>query len=193
MIGNNAIVNDRLVIGGDRVHLSNITVPFLTVLANRDHIVPEASAAPLIDLVGSADKQELRLDGGHVGLWSGGPQRRPPSPRSSTSCSKAQRGARGRRLAGRYRVPGQERWSEMTNLVSILTESASRRGDRPAIRLDDVVLSYAELDDPVRAPRAGCALAASSPATVSASCCPTSCSSRSSTTPCCAPVRSSSR
>ena len=71
MVDDNAIVNDRLVIGGDRVHLSDITVPFLTVLGNRDHIVPEASAAPLIDLVGSPDKQELRLDGGHVGLLVG--------------------------------------------------------------------------------------------------------------------------
>lgn len=71
MVDDNAIVNDRLVIGGDRVHLSDITVPFLTVLASRDHIVPEASAAPLLDLVGSADKQELRLDGGHVGLLVG--------------------------------------------------------------------------------------------------------------------------
>ena len=71
MLDTNAIVNDRLVIGGDRVHLSDITVPFLTVLANRDHIVPEAAAAPLIDLVGSADKEELRLDGGHVGLLVG--------------------------------------------------------------------------------------------------------------------------
>lgn len=71
MVDDNAIVKDRLVIGGDRVHLSDITMPFLTVLANRDHIVPEASAAPLIDLVGSPDKQELRLDGGHVGLLVG--------------------------------------------------------------------------------------------------------------------------
>jgi long-chain acyl-CoA synthetase len=34
----------------------------------------------------------------------------------------------------------------MTNLASILVESADRHGDRPAIRLDDVVLTYAELD-----------------------------------------------
>lgn len=71
MIRDNAIVNDRLVIAGDRVHLADITVPFLTVLANRDHIIPETSAAPLIDLVGSPDKHELRLDGGHVGLLVG--------------------------------------------------------------------------------------------------------------------------
>ena len=71
MVQDNAIVNDTLVIGGDRVSLSAITVPFLTVLATRDHIVTEASAAPLIDLVGSSDKHEMRLDAGHVGLLVG--------------------------------------------------------------------------------------------------------------------------
>ena len=71
LVQDNAIVNDTLLLGGDRVTLSAITVPFLTVLATRDHIVPEASAAPLIDLVGSQDKHELRLDAGHVGLLVG--------------------------------------------------------------------------------------------------------------------------
>jgi polyhydroxyalkanoate synthase len=71
MIQDNTIVNDDVVLDGDRVTLSALTVPFLTVLATRDHIVPEASAAPLIDLVGSPDKQELRLDAGHVGLLVG--------------------------------------------------------------------------------------------------------------------------
>jgi polyhydroxyalkanoate synthase subunit PhaC len=71
MIKDNPMINDRLVIGGDRVHLSDITVPFLHVLANRDHIVPEASSAPLVGLVGSPDKHELRLDAGHIGLLVG--------------------------------------------------------------------------------------------------------------------------
>lgn len=35
----------------------------------------------------------------------------------------------------------------MTNLATILTESAHRRPHRPAIRLDDVVVSYTELDE----------------------------------------------
>nr|BAH56668.1 putative acyl-CoA synthetase [Rhodococcus sp. HI-31] len=35
----------------------------------------------------------------------------------------------------------------MTNLAHILTESARRHPDRPAIRLDDLVITYAELDD----------------------------------------------
>jgi polyhydroxyalkanoate synthase len=67
----NALINDRLLIGGDHVHLSAIRLPFLHVTANRDHIVPEASSAPLIDLIGSEDKHRLRLDAGHVGLVVG--------------------------------------------------------------------------------------------------------------------------
>jgi poly[(R)-3-hydroxyalkanoate] polymerase subunit PhaC len=71
MVKENSLINDRLVIGGDRVHLSHIKVPFLHVLANRDHIIPEASSAPLVGLVGSPDKHELRLDAGHIGLVVG--------------------------------------------------------------------------------------------------------------------------
>jgi polyhydroxyalkanoate synthase len=71
MIEENSMINDRLVIGGDRIYLSDIKVPFLHVLANRDHIIPEASSAPLVGLVGSPDKHELRLDAGHIGLLVG--------------------------------------------------------------------------------------------------------------------------
>ena len=53
------------------MHLGDITQPFLTVLATRDSIVPEPAAAPLIGLVGSSDRDELRLDAGHVGLFVG--------------------------------------------------------------------------------------------------------------------------
>jgi polyhydroxyalkanoate synthase len=71
MVRENPLMTDRLVVGGDRVRLSDIAVPFLHVLASRDHIIPEAAAAPLIGLVGSPDKHELRLDAGHVGLLVG--------------------------------------------------------------------------------------------------------------------------
>jgi polyhydroxyalkanoate synthase len=71
MVEENAFLNDRIVLGGDRVHLADIQVPFLHVLGLRDHIIPEAAAGPLVDLIGSEDKQELRLDAGHVGLMVG--------------------------------------------------------------------------------------------------------------------------
>jgi polyhydroxyalkanoate synthase subunit PhaC len=71
LVRDNGMVTDRLQVGGDPVHLSDITVPFLTVRANRDHIVPPDATAPLIDLIGSPDKHELRLDAGHMGLVVG--------------------------------------------------------------------------------------------------------------------------
>ncbi|MCA0146378.1 alpha/beta fold hydrolase [Blastococcus sp. LR1] len=71
LVRDNGMVNDRLSVGGDPVHLSDIRVPFLTVRAERDHIVPTAATAPLIDLVGSPDKHELVLPAGHMGLVVG--------------------------------------------------------------------------------------------------------------------------
>lgn len=71
LLRRNGMLQDDLSLGGDRVHLSDVRAPFLTVRANRDHIVPSDASAPLIDLVGSEDKHELRLDAGHMGLVVG--------------------------------------------------------------------------------------------------------------------------
>jgi polyhydroxyalkanoate synthase len=71
LVRDNGFVCDRVRLGGDRVRLSDIRCPMLTVLAERDHIVPEPVAAPLPELVGSEDNEVLRLDAGHVGLVVG--------------------------------------------------------------------------------------------------------------------------
>ena len=71
LVADNAFVNDRVFLGGDRVRLSDIRVPFMHVLGLRDHIIPPAAAKPLVGLVGSEDRQELQLDAGHVGLMIG--------------------------------------------------------------------------------------------------------------------------
>jgi polyhydroxyalkanoate synthase len=68
---NNGFVNDSLVLGGREIHLSDITVPFLNVVAEKDHIVPSPSTTPLTPLVGSDDATELLLPAGHVGLIIG--------------------------------------------------------------------------------------------------------------------------
>ncbi|MDP9408025.1 MAG: alpha/beta fold hydrolase [Actinomycetota bacterium] len=68
LMRDNALVEDKVVLGGKPVHLSDIRCPFLNVMAENDHIVPGPSAAPVIDLVGSEDKSELKLQAGHVGL-----------------------------------------------------------------------------------------------------------------------------
>ena len=72
----NRLYKNELVLGGRRVDLRNITVPFLHVMAEHDHIVPYESAKELVGLVGSADKRDLILKGGHVSLVAGTNARR---------------------------------------------------------------------------------------------------------------------
>lgn len=67
----NALVNDRVMLGGDRVRLADIRIPFLHVLGTRDHIIPVESAGAVVGLVGSEDRREMRFDAGHVGLLVG--------------------------------------------------------------------------------------------------------------------------
>ena len=47
--------------------LSAIRCPVLALAFADDHIVPLASAAPLVDRVASRDKQLIAQPGGHVG------------------------------------------------------------------------------------------------------------------------------
>jgi polyhydroxyalkanoate synthase len=67
----NSLLNDTMRLGNRPVHLSDISCPFLTVLAENDHITPPESVGPMIDLVGSKDRQEMRLKAGHVGIIVG--------------------------------------------------------------------------------------------------------------------------
>jgi poly(3-hydroxyalkanoate) synthetase len=68
----NQLYEGGLEVGGMPVDLATITVPFLHVAAEHDHIVPPAASAPLVGMVGSTDKQEMMLKGGHVSLVAGG-------------------------------------------------------------------------------------------------------------------------
>ena len=67
----NALHEGTLRIGNRPVDLGRITVPLLHVIAQYDHIVPPDCAAPLVQRVGSPDKQELVLPGGHVSIAAG--------------------------------------------------------------------------------------------------------------------------
>jgi polyhydroxyalkanoate synthase subunit PhaC len=58
-------------VGGRKADISKITVPMLHAVAEHDHIVPYDAAKPLIKKIGSADKEEVMLKGGHVSLVAG--------------------------------------------------------------------------------------------------------------------------
>jgi polyhydroxyalkanoate synthase len=68
----NRLLDGSMSVAGRPVDLSRITAPFLHVTAEHDHIVPSEASAPLIGMVGSADKEQVTMKGGHVSLVAGG-------------------------------------------------------------------------------------------------------------------------
>ncbi|HEX7440740.1 MAG TPA: alpha/beta fold hydrolase [Caldimonas sp.] len=70
-IRDNKIVKGEFALGGRKVKLSKVKVPFLHVVAEHDHIVPYASSKDLGKKVGSPDKREWLIKGGHVSLVAG--------------------------------------------------------------------------------------------------------------------------
>ena len=72
LMWDNRLMDGSMTVAGRPLDLSNITAPFLHVTAEHDHIVPSAASAPLIDMIGSADKEAVTLKGGHVSLVAGG-------------------------------------------------------------------------------------------------------------------------
>lgn len=72
LMWDNAIYEGRMEVAGRKVDLADIKVPFLHVVAEHDHIVPYEASKPLVQMIGSTDKQEVILKGGHVSLVAGG-------------------------------------------------------------------------------------------------------------------------
>ena len=72
LMWDNALYEGTMEIAGRKVDLGNITVPFMHVVAEHDHIVPYEASRPLVPMIGSTDKQEVVLKGGHVSLVAGG-------------------------------------------------------------------------------------------------------------------------
>ncbi len=70
--GRNRVLDGTFRLGGRPIDLGSIRVPFLSVVGEKDNMTPPETSAPLMDLVGSEDKTELRVPGGHVGLFVGG-------------------------------------------------------------------------------------------------------------------------
>ncbi len=67
----NRLYQATLEVGGRRVDVSEIRAPFLHVVAQHDHIVPYPVARELVEKIGSIDKEEVVLKGGHVSLVAG--------------------------------------------------------------------------------------------------------------------------
>ncbi len=71
LMWDNRLYNNTMKVGGRAADISKITVPILHAVAEHDHIVPYDAAKPLITTIGSSDKEEVMLKGGHVSLVAG--------------------------------------------------------------------------------------------------------------------------
>jgi polyhydroxyalkanoate synthase len=67
----NALVEGTVRLGGQRVDLTEIRCPFLNIYGAKDNIVTPDAARPLIGLVGSDDREELVIPGGHAAMVTG--------------------------------------------------------------------------------------------------------------------------
>ena len=71
LMWDNKLMKGTLTIGKRRVDTNAITCPVLNVMAEHDHIAPYDATRPLLSLVGSEDKEDVVLKGGHVSLVAG--------------------------------------------------------------------------------------------------------------------------
>jgi len=67
----NKLVKGTLTVRGEKVDLRQVRASLLNVIGEDDHITPPCQSEGILEMVGSADKELLRLPGGHIGLMAG--------------------------------------------------------------------------------------------------------------------------
>ena len=67
----NKLIKGELELGGKKVDPKLITCPILNVSAQHDHIAPREATKDVVNIVGSEDKEDVLLKGGHVSLVAG--------------------------------------------------------------------------------------------------------------------------
>ncbi|PWB54283.1 MAG: class III poly(R)-hydroxyalkanoic acid synthase subunit PhaC [Candidatus Methanoperedenaceae archaeon] len=67
----NLLIKNRMEIGGKRINLKEISMPFLNIMAEFDHLVPNESSHPLIKAISSTDKESKVFPTGHIGMFVG--------------------------------------------------------------------------------------------------------------------------
>src|SRR5438128_5066424 len=67
----NRLMKGTLSLRGEKVDLGRLQANLLDVIAEDDHITPPCQSETVLEKVGSADKQLLRVPGGHIGIMAG--------------------------------------------------------------------------------------------------------------------------
>ncbi len=71
LYGQNKLVKGQLKLGGQAVDLSRIKISLLNIMAKKDDMVLASQSKPVLRVVGSRDKEEIIMPGGHIGLVVG--------------------------------------------------------------------------------------------------------------------------
>lgn len=65
----NQLAKGTYTLDGEPVDLKKITCPTLAILGKKDNQVPPAATRPMMDLIGSKDKELAEFDTGHIGIF----------------------------------------------------------------------------------------------------------------------------
>jgi polyhydroxyalkanoate synthase len=76
----NKLIKGELELGGRKVDLKKMTVPFLNVYATEDTIIPNESSLAIMDQIGTKDKKEYPFPGGHIGVFVGSKSQKELAP-----------------------------------------------------------------------------------------------------------------
>lgn len=77
----NLLIKGKMMLGGKKVDLKKMTVPFLNVYATNDTIIPNTSTRAVMSKVGSKDKEEVPFPGGHIGVFVGSRSQKELAPK----------------------------------------------------------------------------------------------------------------
>lgn len=72
----NRLMAGTLQMRGQLVDVANLRASVLNIIAEQDHIVPPCQSRGVIERLGSADKQQISVRGGHIGIMAGSSARK---------------------------------------------------------------------------------------------------------------------
>lgn len=64
----NLLIKNKMKMGAESIDLGKITMPVLTIIGNRDDLVPPESSKAVMDVIPSKDKELIEFPSGHTGL-----------------------------------------------------------------------------------------------------------------------------
>jgi polyhydroxyalkanoate synthase len=67
----NKLVKGEMTLRGERVDLGDIRAALLDIIATEDHITPPPQSEGAVARFGSADRQVVKIAGGHIGMMAG--------------------------------------------------------------------------------------------------------------------------